>query len=149
LHIVKKAQIAMWIMIVFVAGDISLTELACGPGQAVSNAGYAMIVFAALWSAYSGYRLKRRMESRVWKMTEGHLPIDRIEKAREASTLIPMATGVSVVLWGTLTRFALHATRLQAAAAFYALAVALLLLWSPHGGKANADSSTSRRSASV
>lgn len=74
-------------------------------------------------------------------MTEENFPTARIDKVSEASTLIAMATGVSVVLWGTLTRFALHTTRLQAAA-FYVLGVALLLLWSAHGRKAEGDPST-------
>jgi hypothetical protein len=123
-------RLVQWAMIGFILMAACVAELMCEKGNVNWGLGYWLIVTGALWGVSAGYRLRRRIASRIKEAIDRNLPAAETHRRLNARILLGMASASSVAYWGLVVRFALNGMLWQAVP-FYVLGLALLLLWGP------------------
>jgi hypothetical protein len=84
----------------------------------------------ALWTAFGGFRLRRRIIGRSEKALAKNASDTKALKQWEAGQIIGLAFAEAIVLWGVVLRVVLSCALWQASL-FYAAGLFLQLLWTP------------------
>jgi hypothetical protein len=123
-------RVIQWGMIGFILIAAWVAERVLDAGEVSWGLGYWLIVGLALWSVSSGFRLRRRMASKIQDVMERGLAETEIRRRLNARNLLSMTIALNVAIWGQVLRFILHGTLWQAVP-FYVVGLGLLVLWGP------------------
>ncbi len=126
----RMLRLAQWALIAAVLMFVRVGELAGGPGSNDWTWKHTLVTGFALWAVWGGFRFRRRMVNRSKSTLAKDASDLRAAKQWQAGQLVALAAAENIALWGLLIRAAVGGALWQASL-FYAVSLALLLLWTP------------------
>ena len=124
LHLIQAAFIAVIPIVAYI------TEILFERGSSQWTWRHSLAVGLAFWSAFTGFRFRRRLIRRSESALEDDPSNQKALRQWQAGQIIGMAFAESIVWWGLTLRIVFGGTFRQAGL-FYTTGLFLLLLWTP------------------
>ena len=123
-HLIESAFVLSVPLFAYIA------ESTCGPGTNDWSRWHWLMLAYAAYCVHLGFFYRRKFEVKA-RLALSANPTDKKGlRTWEASQVVPLCFAEHIALAGAIIRFILGGTLFQAAP-FYALALVLVLLWSP------------------
>lgn len=126
----RKLRLIQFVLIAVIPIFGWVAEIGRDPGSSDWTLKHWLVTGVALWAAFGGFRLRRRLLDRSIQAPAQDASNPKALKQWEAGHLVGLAAAESVVLWGLVMRMVLGGALWQASM-FYAAGLFLLLLWTP------------------
>jgi hypothetical protein len=126
----KKVRLIQWGLLGTIPLFAWVAEIGRGSGRNDWTWRHWLAVGFCVWSVSGAFRFRSRLLHRSAEKLKKNVTDAKAAKQWEAGQIIGLAMAEAVAFWGLVIRMVFHGTLWQASL-FYAMALFLLLLWTP------------------